>query len=317
MRRSGVRIPEAARGFDSNVGSIGGQLVSRLVLGGASLGKFPQSDADVLLNSAHECGIEKIDTSPGYGESEKRIGSFLKGRSVFAINSKVGMPDPSLFTPLGIRVSVENSLRDLGIEQIETLFIHSLNKVHFTDENVAVLARLKEDGKVAQIGYSGDGDNLHVAAQMESFDDFMMTFNIIDQSNQEILDKLPTHHDVYFKIPLAHGIWRSITFDRRVASLRFVRKVFKKPPLPVSWLDYRNRFMDFKSEIKSKDYATEFLKFALFSGDATQYVVLGTNNPLHIQDAVRIESQKPDKNQVSSYLSLWKDKSKQNWQAHM
>jgi hypothetical protein len=290
--------------------------VSRLVLGGASLGKYPQSEVDLLLNTARECGIDKIDTASGYGDSEKKIGRFLKGQGVFRINSKVGLADPFLFTPTGIRASVENSLKDLGLEQIETLFIHSLDKTYLTNENMSELVRLKEEGKIARLGYSGDGNNLHAARQRNSLDDFMMTFNIIDQTNSNIFNKLSTHHGIYFKIPLAQGIWRSLRFDRRLASLPIIRRVFRKPPLPDSWLDYRDRFIRLKSQMKSKDYPTEFLKFALFSGNSNQYVVLGTNNPLHIRDAVCVESQKPDVSQISSYLSLWAEKSSPEWQPH-
>jgi aryl-alcohol dehydrogenase-like predicted oxidoreductase len=224
--------------------------MSRLVLGGASFGKFSQSSVDLLLHAAIECGIEKIDTAPGYGDSEKRIGQFLNGQSLFSINSKVGMPDPSLFSPSGIKFSVENSLRDLGVEQIETLFIHSLDK------------------------------------------------------------------RLYYKMPLAQGIWTSLRFDRRVAIFKPLRKLFGKPPLPDSWLDYKHRLINFQSQVATNDYATEFLKFALFSGNSSQYVVLGTNSPHHIREAIRNESQQPDLIQIASYLSVWKDISNPNWQAH-
>jgi aryl-alcohol dehydrogenase-like predicted oxidoreductase len=279
--------------------------MSRLVLGGALLGKFPQSDVDQLLHAAHECGIDKIETASGYIDSEKRIGKFLKGQSIFSINSKVGWPDLSMFTPSGIRVSVENSLRDLGIEQIGTLFIHSLDKMYLTDENVSALVRLKAEGKIAQIGYSGDGDNLSAAVKRNSFDDFMMTFNIINQANSDILAVLPNHYGIYFKVPLARAIWaQRLTFYRRVANFTPIRKVFNKPPFTDT---DRNRFFKLKRQMANKDYATEFLKFALFSGNANQYVVLGASSSLHIRHAVGVESQKPDLIQISSYSSLWNE----------
>lgn len=294
----------------------GGQFMSRLVLGGASLGKIPQSDVDFLLHTALECGIRKIDTAPGYGDSEKRIGKYLKGQDLFSINSKVGLPDPSLFTPAGIRNSVENSLRDLGIEQIETLFVHSLSKMYLTEDNIATLVHLKEEGKILKVGYSGDGENLNAAVQIESFDDFMMTFNIIDQSNLDKLEQLSRQNGIYFKMPLAQAIWTGFRIDRRVASLTLLRKLLNKPPLPDTWLDYKMRFEIFRDRLSSRDYVKEFLGFALFYGRATQRVVLGTISPQHLRDAVCIESEPPKGGQVYDYASLWAEAGSADWEAH-
>ena len=99
--------------------------MSRLVLGGASFGRMDQSAVDQLMNIAFENGISKIDTAAGYPDSETRIGHYLKKKSVFSVNTKVGLPDPLSFTPKGIKTSVDKSLRDLNVERIgHSLFIH-------------------------------------------------------------------------------------------------------------------------------------------------------------------------------------------------
>jgi aryl-alcohol dehydrogenase-like predicted oxidoreductase len=287
-----------------------------LVLGGASLGKMTQVETNLLLLTASECGIRRIDTAPGYGESEKRIGSFLKGRRTFVINTKVGLPDPSVFTPEGIRRSVENSLKDLGIEQVGTLFIHSLDQSYLRDENIDSLIRLKMEGKIARVGYSGDGADLAAAVRIGALDDFMAIFNIIDQANEDRLKGLASHEQIYFKIPLAQAVWSGFRLDRRLASLKMVRETFHKPPLPDTWLDYKTRFARFRGAMSNNDYAAEFLKFALFSGSSQQQVVLGTTSPQHVQDAVHIESFGPNSIQISKYVSLWRELSSVDWKSH-
>jgi aryl-alcohol dehydrogenase-like predicted oxidoreductase len=84
-------------------------MTSRLVLGAANYGKLTQSEVDRLLGTAYEQGINRIDTAHGYENSESRIGVFLKTNKEFEVNTKVGLPDPTVFTPSGIRLSIEES----------------------------------------------------------------------------------------------------------------------------------------------------------------------------------------------------------------
>lgn len=316
MWHFGTFAPRRPRLLDKDLFKWKEAQVSRLVLGGASFGKIAQRAVDELLNVAAECGIQRIDTAPGYPDSEKRIGKFLARNHEFQVNTKVGQPDPSQFNPPGIKSSVERSLRDLGIEQIETLFIHSLSAAYLTDENIGALIALKKQGKIARVGYSGDGEDLLAALRHKEFDDFMMTFNIIDQSNSEAFSIVEGAKNFYFKIPLAQAIWRSQRLDRRLASLKMARKLWGKPPLPDSWLDYRMRFGKFKGHLESKDYATEFLEFALFSEPASHYVVIGTTSLQHIKNAVEVESQYRDRDEISRYRALWMELQSGSWKPH-
>ena len=98
-----------------------------------------------------------------------------------------------------------------------------------------------------------------------------------------------------------------------------MRFLFNKPPVPGSWVDYCARFNCFKSEIDDKDFATAFLKYALFSGSSRQLVILGTNSPKHIQDAIKVESEQLNahSNEIARYEDLWLRKSSPEWKAHV
>ena len=303
---------EYSNGYDR----YGGCELSRLVLGGASFGKLSQLEVDRILNFAHDRGITKIDTARGYPNSEKRIGSYLKMHNAFRVNTKVGLPDPSLFTPKGIRDSLEISLRNLNTERVGTLFIHSLPKSFFTDKNIGEMVKLKQDGKVERIGYSGDGTDLESALCIEAMDDFMFTYNIIDQSNSFAFSKMNFGGEAYIKIPLAQGIWRSLQFDRQIASSKLMRFLFNKPPLPESWIDYKRRFQKLRGTFLSREYPSEFLKFSLYAENSKQFVVLGTSSLVHIEEAIQIESKVPDQQDIFHYKQLWNDESSLNWRAH-
>ncbi len=65
-----------------------------LGLGGGHLGYLKQSDDNAVrtLREAIELGIDFVDTSPHYGESERRFGMALAGgwRDTVHLQSKVG-----------------------------------------------------------------------------------------------------------------------------------------------------------------------------------------------------------------------------------
>lgn len=98
-----------------------------------------------------------------------------------------------------------------------------------------------------------------------------------------------------------------------------MRFLFNKPPVPESWADYCARFNSFKSEIAEKDFAATFLRFALFEGSAKQFVILGTNSPQHVRNAINIESEQlnPESMEIARYEDLWLRKSSQEWNAHV
>jgi aryl-alcohol dehydrogenase-like predicted oxidoreductase len=182
--------------------------MSRIVIGGAHFRSANQKFVDQLLDCAHDLGISTIDTAPSYGNSEILIGDYVGRKGNFRINTKVGMPDPSRFNPLGIIEQVKESSKRLGSAEIDTLFIHSLDRALITDENISSLLRLKKLGYVRKLGYSGDGKNLSFAKALGVFDSYMATFNPIDIGNKDELLSLGSEKDVYLKRILAGGIWK-------------------------------------------------------------------------------------------------------------
>ena len=70
--------------------------VTAMSLGGAGLGGIfgPVRDADAVaaVEKAFELGINYLDTSPQYGEAERRMGIALRGvpRDRYYISSKIG-----------------------------------------------------------------------------------------------------------------------------------------------------------------------------------------------------------------------------------
>ncbi|MFD7711536.1 aldo/keto reductase [Streptomyces sp. NPDC059786] len=181
----------------------------RLGFGAASIGNLYRevSDADAheVLEEAWAGGIRSYDTAPHYGLglSERRLGAFLreKPRDAYRLSTKVGrlivpntgrragtdeangfvVPDdharhwdPSL---AGVRRSLDESLERLGLDRVDTLFLHDPD-VYGLDEGLRLglpaLARLREAGLVQEIGVGVNSVEAAVRAVREGDIDVVM-----------------------------------------------------------------------------------------------------------------------------------------------
>ena len=123
-------------------------------------GAHAAADGDAAVRGAIDAGIDLFDTAEGYGggESERALGRALGAdRDKVLVASKVSA---SHCAPDRLRNACENSLRNLGTDRIDLYQIHwPFRDVPFEDA-YAEMARLKEEGKIREIGVSnfGPGD---------------------------------------------------------------------------------------------------------------------------------------------------------------
>ena len=156
----------------STFGRRTGLRVSELALGTGNFGTrwgdhFPGAEpavAQVIFERFAEAGGTFIDTSCSYqfGESEEILGELLKGRrDKFVVASKFANgtdADPGVHA-LGngrkaLHVSVEGSLRRLGTDYIDMLWVHFPDTVTPIDEIVRALDDLVRAGKILHAGFS-------------------------------------------------------------------------------------------------------------------------------------------------------------------
>ncbi|WP_314618271.1 aldo/keto reductase [Streptomyces stackebrandtii] len=169
-----------APGIDSTIFQLGGDLpVRRIGYGTMRLADGPgdptgpeariwsppadREAALALLRTAAEAGVTLFDTADAYalGAGEELLGEALRpyGDAV-AVATKVGVvrPSPTEWVPLGhpayLRQQAELSLRRLGTERIDLLYLHRLDENYPVAEQVGAVRRLQEEGKVRHIGLS-------------------------------------------------------------------------------------------------------------------------------------------------------------------
>ncbi len=151
-------------------------------LGGRHFGEVSEADAVGVVEAALEMGIAYIDTSPAYGESERRIGMALRGvpRSNYSLSTKVGThPELRGYSAETTLRSVEQSLRELGTDHLDLLLIHDPpNLLESLAPNGALeaLEALKSQGVIRAIGLGVRSHELLLEATRSQRFDAVLTF---------------------------------------------------------------------------------------------------------------------------------------------
>ncbi|MEH2513168.1 D-threo-aldose 1-dehydrogenase [Nitrobacteraceae bacterium AZCC 1564] len=128
----------------------------RFGLGGVPIGnefnKVTDGDAEATLEAAWSAGVRYFDVAPwyGFGLAERRFGHFLhnKNRNDYLLSSKVGKlfkasksnkhadifplsdsPNDVVYdySADGVRRSIEDSLRRLGVDSLDVAFVHDIS----------------------------------------------------------------------------------------------------------------------------------------------------------------------------------------------
>jgi aryl-alcohol dehydrogenase-like predicted oxidoreductase len=190
LGRTGLEVTKLGYGAMELRGSAGGR--GRDVDSG---------DATRILNQVLDSGINFIDTSPDYGDSEELIGRSISGRrDEFFLASKCGcpvnVPPPApgerpehVFTPDNIRAGVEQSLRRMNTDHLDIVQFHASPSRDVLEHNGAVdaLVALRDEGKIRFLGMSGTLPNISDHIKMGVFDAFQIPYSALEREHEEII----------------------------------------------------------------------------------------------------------------------------------
>ena len=158
--------------------------------------------AETTLNVALDHGINLIDTSIDYGESEGLIGRFISHRrNEFLLASKCGCNADTdgveagnaprhLYTRENIINGVELSLKRLNTEYLDILQFHGSPPPESREEAVQALLDLKRDGKTRFIGVSDVLPTVTHFVDMGVFDAFQFPYSALDSSHESLITQL-------------------------------------------------------------------------------------------------------------------------------
>jgi aryl-alcohol dehydrogenase-like predicted oxidoreductase len=212
-----------------------GLKVGRLGLGTWELGvqKINVPTVKQMIGQMLDSGANLIDTSDNYNGAENILGEAIKdfNRDDLVIVTKCGdytdvTFDPKTglstnhpaykyahlnFSPKVIKRNVEDSLRNLKIDCIDVLLIHTcfLDKLQQGDVIDAII-RAKEEGKARFIGYSGDNAEIIYSAQIPEFSVLELSLSIADIRNGYVPLQIAKENKmgIIVKRPIANAFWR-------------------------------------------------------------------------------------------------------------
>jgi aryl-alcohol dehydrogenase-like predicted oxidoreductase len=199
-----------------------GLMVPAIGLGGVGIGgaygAVSERDAFATVHDALARGINFIDTSPLYADSERRLGLALEGvpRDRLILSTKTGThPDRrGDYSWDGTHWSVENSLRLLKTDYADLLLVHDppdMAPVFAPRGALEALEALKAQGVVRHIGLGVRQHEYHRQAIESGRFDVILTYNDYHPLRTTAADwllPLAAAHDVGVLngSPFAHGL---------------------------------------------------------------------------------------------------------------
>ncbi|HCR18502.1 MAG TPA: aldo/keto reductase [Candidatus Latescibacteria bacterium] len=258
--------------------------VSRLGLGLAQIGAFDLEAVGTvrrLLGTALDLGVNFFDTAASYRNSEALIGRAISDRrkEIF-LATKCGHWAAAVpWTAETVKAHVDRSLNRLRTDYLDLVQIHSCNKeVMESGEVLQALAECRKAGKTRFIGYSGDNDAAEYAVDLEVFTSLQTTFNLVDQGARKGLFGRARESGLgtIAKRPIANGVWggsienshTTAQFDKMMDRANSMSEMGEIPGAP-------------------EDRILLAMGFT-FAHDEVDVAILGTTNPSHLKENVRL-----------------------------
>ena len=178
---------------------------------------FDHAKADRIINTAIDQGVNFIDTADVYenGLSETAVGRVVRARSERVyIATKCGRqinPHTSEgYQPKVLRQFVEDSLQRTGLEVLDLIQLHCPpTEVYYRPEIFGLFERLKEEGKILNLGVSVEKVEEGLKAiNYANVSTVQIIFNLFRQRPSELFFKEAQKRDVgiIVRVPLASGL---------------------------------------------------------------------------------------------------------------
>jgi aryl-alcohol dehydrogenase-like predicted oxidoreductase len=212
-----------------------GILNSKLILGTVQMGlpyginntngKGSLDDSLEILGHAFDNGIRILDSAEAYGNAHEIIGIFHNKYpdKIFKVITKL----PNRKND-DISAKVEVYLKELNVNQLETLMFHSYDSYQNNIENFNILNKLKLEKKIKSIGVSVyTNDEIEKVILNDDIDIIQLPFNLFDNTNlrSEILMKAKSKGKIiHTRSALLQGLFFKDLNDRN----KIVKKLKKE-----------------------------------------------------------------------------------------
>ena len=289
--------------------------ISEITLGTAQLGinygianktgKPSSIIANKILESSLKYGINTLDTSPAYGESEQIIGSFIKKLST--------EKKPSIITKIPtIKIdekfstnqiyqymieSVNTSMHNLNITQIEFCLLHDpQDMTKYGNAVPEALSKLKDEGLINHLGVSVySPQDVKEFLKFDNFDTIEVPINIFDQRliKTRLLKELFNNKiKIFARSIFLQGLfflnYKYLPSDLKIAE-GFLKKLDK---LSIEW---------------GKTISSIAFSFIRDMEEITS-VIMGVENPTQLNNNINLLKSKPlSKEEKQQIIDLFND----------
>ncbi len=298
--------------------------VTRWALGGIQLstimGGTTEDTISEIVNAALDYGINFIDTSRVYMDSETNIGEVMKTRRAECILASKSYKR----TRDDVMADVEESLRQLQTNHIDIYQVHALypHEVHTVMDKGGALEALrmaKEQGMINCIGLtSHHASVITELIKSDAFDTVMFPFNVIEREPEKEVLALAQEKNIGTIVmkPLAGGAIRNV---------RCAFKFFNSFPVDVI-LNGVSNLAELRENLKWAESVDSLTPDELAAFEA-EVAPLGTEfcrrcsycmpcpNDIHIPDMIhvfyqmvkgfRYEDLPPEKQKMGEALLVW------------
>ena len=226
-----------------------GHLSTRIIFGGAALGRVTQAEADRTLDVLLQYGINHIDVARNYGDAELRVGPWMKQhRKDFFLATKTQER-----TYAKAKEQIHESLERLQTDHVDLLQLHFL--IDPAEWEVALgpggaleaAVEAREQGLVRFIGVTGHeivAPTTHLRSLTRfDFDTVLLPYNYLLMQNPryaadfEVLAKLCAERNVPVQTikGLARRLWGDGPRTARPGTSRWKNKPTSTWPCGTCW----------------------------------------------------------------------------------
>lgn len=172
--------------------------------------------AKKLLKRVVEIGVNFIDTADAYGPdvSERLIGEALfpyQKAVIVATKGGLTRQGPNKWLPVGrpeyLQQQVEMSLRRLKVDCIDLWQLHRIDSQVPLEEQLGIIKKMQEQGKIRHVGLSEvKPDQIEAAQKIVKIVSVQNQYNVGDRTHEDVVDYCEKHNLAFIPwFPVAAG----------------------------------------------------------------------------------------------------------------
>ena len=156
-----------------------------------------EDEAERILNTVLDGGINFIDTSPDYGLSEKLIGKFIgHRRNEYYLATKCGCniaredpDDPAhIWTRAMLLENIETSLRLMKTDYVDLWQLHNPEPEQVeAEELVQAMDDVQRQGKVRHVAISSALPHINTYIEWNKFETYQIPYSALQREHEEVI----------------------------------------------------------------------------------------------------------------------------------